>query len=152
MHTLKNMLQFTHVFSFNFFASFTRFIHGFLMVHLNSTVKNAYFEEPASIYSWIFSFLQTSIDLPMGFLMVHLNSTVKNAYFEKPVSVYSWFFYFFASFTQFIHGFFDGAPQLDCKKCILWRTCINLLMCFFFVCMLHSIYPLVFWWCTSTWL
>ena len=36
----------------------------------------------------------------------------------------------FASFTQFIHEFFDGAPHLDPKKCILSEGCFNLLMCF----------------------
>ena len=98
----------------NFTMSFFTFSHlsphlpmGFLMVHPNLTVKNAYFEKPASIYSWVvLTCSQTSINLPMGFLMVHPNSTVKHAYFEEPASIYSRVFLLFCKLRSIYPWFF----------------------------------------------
>ena len=40
------------------------------------------------------------------------------------------FFDFSADFDAFIHWFFDGAPQHDCKKCILSEGCFDFTLCF----------------------
>ena len=96
------------------------------MEHLISTFKNAYFQKAASIYWWVVGPFCLPHSIHTWVFWWCTSSRPKKI--RRLLQFTDEFLDIVASFTQVMHEFFDAAPHLDPKKCILWEGCSNLLM------------------------